>query len=104
MKAYERRLKSLLEQRKIHDTDSFSYKCKSFSDNEIDDYRILASMKLIELTECITPAGSFNILPAALTYFENRKKERLRTWIPISISFASLIISIIAIILSVTLQ
>lgn len=95
MKSYEQTLLNLLEEKKRHNNDSFI--CPPDSP-EKDELEILNSMGLIKITKYINGNFKVDILPAALTYFELQRKDRIRTWLPICISALALVISIIALI------
>lgn len=93
MKSYEKELLNLLEQKKYHRNNSFI--CPPDSPPN-DDLKILDCMGLIKIQRYLGGGYQIDILPSALTYFESKRKDTIRTWFPICISLLALIISAIA--------
>lgn len=79
MKSYEKELKNLLR----NNVESFCYDADA--SNKADLY-LLGSLNLIKVTEFNDGSFDIEVLPYAAKYFEERRKEKMRFWIPIIIS------------------
>lgn len=96
-----RRLKKLLNRYK--QTNRICFSSKSFG-MTTNDLRYLASKGLVEIVPYVNgdPTCRITLTNKAFSYFSDRREERVRFWIPVTISILALIVAILSLLLDVS--